>query len=162
VRSFETGPVAGLPEGRHATVFATSTNDRSIVVERVITSDVDGVTTTSVIAGAPPRQDGYYAQTWHVAQAPAEPTLEGLVALNVDNSPGTITVSVIGRSGPVVIPSLEAIPIGPASQITIDLTDPLVLGRELLIEGTNRLFVERAVPTGRGSTVGFVWAVPAG
>ena len=50
-----------------ATVFATSTNDRSIVVERVITSDADGVTTTSVVAGAPPRQDGYYAQTWHVA-----------------------------------------------------------------------------------------------
>ena len=162
VRVFETGPVAGLPEGRHATVFATSTNERAIVVERVITTDVDGVSATSVLAGAPPRQDGYVAQTWHLAEAPTEATPEGLVVLNADNSPGTISISVIGSSGPVAVPGLEVIDIGPASQIAIDLTDPLVLGRELLIEGTNRLFIERAVPTGRGSTTGSSWAVPAG
>jgi hypothetical protein len=162
VRSFETGPLSGLPEGRHATVFATSTNERSIVVERVITSEVDGVAATSVLPGSPPRQDGYVAQTWHIASAPTEPTADGIIVLNADNSPGTITVSVVGLSGPVPVPSLEDIEIGPASQLTIDLTDPLVLGRELLIEGTNRLFVERAVPTGRGATVGSAWAVPAG
>ena len=44
----------------------------------------------------------------------------------------------------------------------IDLVDPLVLDRELVVVSTNRIFVERSTPTGRGETRTSSWAVPSG
>ena len=46
------------------------------------------------------RSTATLATTWHVVQAPAEPTPEALVIYNRDNAAGTLTVSAIGpRSG---------------------------------------------------------------
>ena len=42
----------------------------------------------------------------------------------------------------------------------LDLTDPIVLGRELIIESANRIFVERAFPTGRGDLRYFLLGDP--
>ncbi len=162
VVTFEPGPFADLPEGRHATVFSTATNQPAIVVERASTQTADDVVATTVISGATPRQDGHVARTWHLASGPATPVAAGLVAYNADNSAGTISVMAVGSSGPVPVAGLQDIPLAPASLVTIDLTDPLVLGRELIVSSTSRVFVEVAFPTGRGDTRYSAWAVPAG
>jgi hypothetical protein len=115
-----------------------------------------------VLPGATPRQDGHVATTWYLAAAPDEPADAALVVFNADNSPGEVSVSVFGSSGPVPVEGLQDLPLAAASILTIDLTDPLVLGRELVVESTTRVFVERAVPNGRNAHRTWAWAVPAG
>lgn len=160
VVTYDPGDEPDLPDGRHTTVFAQSKS--SIVVERAITRTVGETTGTSVLLGATPRQDAYVASTWHVGTSPRQPTQDALVVYNADNTAGTVTVSAVGQSGPVPVPGLEEIPINGAAVITIDLVDPIVLGRELILESTSRVFVERSLPTGRGDTRSSSWAVPAG
>jgi hypothetical protein len=150
-----------LGEGSYAVVFATLAA-QSVVVERAATTTVDGEVATTVIAGAPPRQDGHVASEWHLAAGPSEPVTDGLAVYNADNVAGTVSVSAIGRSGPVPIEELQDLEIGPASLLTIDLVDPRVIDRELIVTSTNRIFVQRSTPTGRGGTRAVAWAVPAG
>jgi hypothetical protein len=150
-----------LPEGPYAVVFSTLAA-QSIVVERATTTTVGDVVATSVIVGAPPRQDGYVASEWHIASGPTEPVEDALTVYNADNVAGTVSVFAVGRSGPVPIEDLQELPIGAASLITIDLVDPLAIDRELIVTSTSRVFVERSTPTGRGSTRNASWAVPAG
>lgn len=161
VVTYDPGPEADLPEGRHAAVFATQ-SEPSIVVERAVTRTAGDATATSVIAGATPRQDAYVASTWYVGTGPDEPTTEALVIYNADNTPGTVSVLAVGRSGPVPVEALTELPIQPASIVTIDLTDDVTLGRDLIVESTSRVFVERSFPTGRSETRTSSWAVPAG
>ena len=156
-----TGDAANLPEGRHAVVFSTLA-EPSIVVERVITRPAGDSVATSVVLGAPPRSDGFVATTWHIGIGPSEPAPDALVVYNVDNEEGSVTVQAVGPGGPTRIAGLTDIPIGPAAVITIDLTEQDALGRELIVESSNRVFVERLLPRGEGleGTSGS-WAIPS-
>lgn len=158
---FESGPQADLVEGRHATVFATQAKE-SVVVERAITRVGDDTISTSVMAGATPRQDGYLASRWFISSGPSTPTDEAVVLLNGDNTPATVSVFAVGTSGPVLVPGLEAIELPAASLLTLDLTDPVVIDRQLIIESTGRIFVERSFSTGVGGARTSSWAIPAG
>jgi hypothetical protein len=151
---------AGLPVGRHASVFSTLAQP-SVVVERIITRPAGDAVTTSVVLGAPPRQDGYVASRWHVGIGPSEPLAAGLVIYNADNADGAITVSAVGPAGPSPVASLSDLPIGPGAVITVDLVDPDVLDRELVIDATTRVFVERSLSRGEGrSGRSGSWALP--
>jgi hypothetical protein len=138
-------PASELPEGRHATVFSTLAQP-SIVVERVLTRPVDGTIATSVVMGAPPRPDGFVANTWRMGVGPRGPAEEALVVYNIDQVESTVTVSVVGPDGPSVVPSLSEVALPSGSIITIDLVDPDVIGRELIVTATSRVFVERLLP----------------
>jgi hypothetical protein len=153
--------VQALDDGRYTVVFATLAA-QSIVVERATTSTVGETVATSVIAGATPRQDGLVSTEWHIPSAPDEAVGDALMVHNADNLPGEVTVFVVGRSGPVPVPGLENVPLPAAALVTLDLTDPIVLDRELIVTSTSRVFVERSVPTGRGDTRTSAWAIPAG
>lgn len=160
VVTYDPGDEPDLPDGRHTTVFAQA--ESTIVVERAITRTVGDTTATSVLLGATPRQDAYVASTWYLGVSPDEPVDDAVIVYNADNTPGTVTVSAVGQSGPVPVPGLEDLSIDGAAVITIDLVDPIVLGRELILESSSRVFVERSFPTGRGDTRSSSWAVPAG
>lgn len=162
VATFDSDSVADLPPGRHATVLATSTAEPSVVVERAVTRTSGDLLATAVVAGATPRLDLYVAATWYLAAGPPEPTAAALIVYNADNAAGTVSVSAVGASGPVPVEGLQEIPIEPAGFAVIDLVDPLVLGRQLVITATTRVFVERSYPSGRGTTRTSAWAVPAG
>jgi hypothetical protein len=138
-------PTRDLPDGRHATVFSTLAQP-SIVVDRVLTRPVDGSIATSVVMGAPPRPDGFVANTWRMGVGPTEPTEQALVVYNIDQVEATVTVSVIGPDGPSAVPSLSDVALPSGSIITIDLVDPDVLGRELIVASTSRVFIERLLP----------------
>jgi hypothetical protein len=160
VVTFDPSTIAELPDGRYAIVFATLAQP-SVVVERATTTTVDDQVSTTVIAGAPPRADGYLATTWYVPAAPAEATEDALVIYNRDNAAGTVTISAVGSSGPVPVPGLTDLGLpGPESVLVVDLTDPIVFGRQLVVSATNRVFVERAFPTGRGDFRNSSWAIP--
>lgn len=161
VRTFDPSTVTDLPDGRYTVVFATLAA-QSVVIEQATTATVDDTVATTVIAGATPRQDGHVATVWHVPVGPDEPVTDGLIVHNADLAAGKVSVFAVGRSGPVPIDGLQELPLEPSARITIDLVDPLALGRELIISSTTRVFVERSVPTGRGSTRSAVWAIPAG
>ena len=151
----------GLPDGRHATVFSTLA-DPSIVVERVLTRPAGDSVATSVVVGAPPRQDAFVASRWHLGIGPSEPTPQALVIYNVDNVEGTVTIESVGPAGPVAVPSLTDIPIGPGAVLTVDLVDPEVLDRELIVQASNRVFVERSLSRGAGRDGrSGSWALPA-
>ena len=162
VVTFDPGSLSDLPEGRHATVLATSTAEPAIVVERALTRTVGDAISTSVIAGATVRQDGYVATSWYLAIGPNEPTPAAVVVYNADMADGLVSVSAVGTSGPVPVEELQDMEILPAGFLVIDLTDPLVVDRQLIIESSTRVFVERSYPTGRGATRTSSWAVPAG
>jgi hypothetical protein len=153
--------VAAVPPGRHASVFSTLA-EPSIVVERILTRPAGDSVATSVVVGAPPRVDGYVASRWHLGIGPSEPTPAALVVYNVDNVDGTITVEAVGPGGPSAVPSLTDVPIGAGQVIAIDLVDPDVLDAELIVQSSNRVFVERALQRGNGlaGTSGS-WALPA-
>ena len=118
----------------------------SIVVERVLTRPSEGSIATSVVMGAPPRPDGFVANTWRMGVGPTEATEQALVVYNIDQVEAAVTVSVIGPDGPSVVPSLSDVALPSGSIITIDLVDPDVLGRELIVSSTSRVFVERSLP----------------
>jgi hypothetical protein len=161
VVTFDPGEVTGLGEGRHATVFATLA-EPSIVVERALTRTVDGQPSTSVVMGAVPRpEDAYVATTWSMAVSPSVPTEEALVVYNVDNAEGTVAVEAVGAGGPIAIPGLEAVPLAAAGVITIDLTDPAALDRQLIVRSTTRIMVERSLTAGEGLGRSGSWALPA-
>jgi hypothetical protein len=138
-------PATDLPEGRHATVFSTLAQP-SIVVERVLTRPTEGSIATSVVMGAPPRPDGFVANTWRMGIGPSGPTEEALVVYNIDQAESAVSVSVIGPDGPSVVPSLSEIALPSGSIITIDLVDDDLFGRELIVSATSRVFVERLLP----------------
>ncbi len=150
-----------IPDGRHAAVFSTLA-DPSIVVERILTRPAGDSVATTVVMGAPPRVDAFVASTWHVGIGPDQPAEDALVIYNVDNVEGSVTVRAVGPAGPTAVESLTDVTIGPGEVITLDLVDPDVLGRELIIETTNRVFVERLLPRG-GDLPGVSgsWALPA-
>jgi hypothetical protein len=150
-----------LPEGRHATVFSTL-DEPSVVIERILTRPAGDRVATSVVMGAPPRTDGYVASRWHIGIGPSDPTSEALVVYNVDNVDGTITIEAVGPDGPSTVPSLTDIPIGAGQVIAIDLVDDAVLDRELIVQASNRVFVERSLARGNGlSGQSGSWALPA-
>jgi hypothetical protein len=160
VVTFEPGSVVELPDGPYAVVFSTLAQP-TVVIERASTVTADAQSLTTVVAGATPRPDGYLATDWYVAAAPAAATEDALVVYNGDNAEGTVTVSALGASGPVPVPGLVDVALpGPDAILTIDLTDPIVLGRPLLIESTNRVFVERSYPSGVGDLRTGGWAIP--
>jgi len=138
-------PVLELPEGRHSTVFSTLAQP-SIVVDRVITQSVDGTIATSVVMGAPPRPDGFVANTWRMGIGPEEDTEDALVVYNIDQAEATVNVSAVGPDGPSIVPSLADVALPSGGIITIDLVDPDVLGRELIVNSTSRVFIERSLP----------------
>lgn len=163
VVSFNPATIEGLTPGPYAIVFDTLA-EPAIVVERVTTHTVEDAVTTTVLAGATTRPaDGYVPSTWFVTRAPSEPTTAALRIHNADNVEGTVTVYAIGASGPAPVPSLQGVTLPlPSELLTLDLTDPVALGRTLIIETSNRVFVETAFPTGRGDTRYAAWAVPQG
>ena len=81
----------------------------SIVVERVLTRPSEGSIATSVVMGAPPRPDGFVANTWRMGVGPTEATEQALVVYNIDQVEATVTVSVIGPDGPSAVPSLSEV-----------------------------------------------------
>lgn len=150
-----------IPNGRHAVVFGTLA-DPSVVIERVLTRPVGDTIATSVVLGAPNRNDGYVPYRWHIGVGPTEPTEEALVVYNVDQEQATITIEAVGPSGPSPIPSLTDIPLAPGAVITIDLVAADALGQELIINASNRVFIERSLE--RGGTVSGrsgSWTLPA-
>jgi hypothetical protein len=152
---------AGVPDGRHATVFSTL-SDPSIVVERALTRPAGDSVSTSVVLGAPPRQDGFVATQWHIGIGPSVPTPDALIVYNVDNVEGAITIEAIGPGGPTAIDGLTDLPIAPGAVITIPLESPDAMNTELILKSTNRVFVERSLSRGgdREGRSGS-WALPS-
>jgi hypothetical protein len=152
---------ARIPNGRHSVVFSTLAQP-TVVVERVLTRPVGDSFVTTVVQGAPPRPDGFVANRWHIGAGPSVPTEDALIVYNVDNEQATITIEAVGPGGPSAIPSLTDIPLGPGAVITIDLISADVLNQELIVNASNRVFIERSLSRG-GNLSGRSgsWALPA-
>jgi hypothetical protein len=53
------------------------------------------------------------------------------------------------------------VPVAAAQRLELDLVDPIAAGRPLVIEATNRVFVERSFPVGPRWLRVSSWAIPA-
>jgi hypothetical protein len=162
VVTFSPSDVEGMPDGPHAFVFGIQ-GPPSIVVERTFTRTIDDVPTTSVLLGAPPGfVDPFIARTWHAALGPTERTPDALNVLNVDNTDAAVTVSVVGPDGAEAVPSLSNMRLRGAALLTIDLTDPAVVDRELIVQSSGRILVERWFRREDGAEGRLAsWALPA-
>lgn len=162
VTTFSPADIEGIPTGRHAMVFSTNPGE-VVVVERAITRTFDGLPTTSVVMGATPRHDGFVPTTWSMAVGVQEAAEEALVVYNIDQADATVTVQAVGPGGPVDVAGLTAIPLAANGLITIDLVDDAVVGRQLIVRSSARVFVERLLPRS-GGALGRVgsWPLPAG
>ncbi len=162
VVTFTSDDVQGLPDGRHAVVFATDDFSESVVVERAITRTIDEIPTTSVLAGGTSRiEDAFIANTWTLAVGPGEPTDDGLIVYNTTGADATVTLQAVTPDGYVNVPGYEAVALGAGAILVLPLTDPMVLDSQLVVRSTQRVFVERALPRepgaqGRSAS----WAVP--
>lgn len=162
VTTFVPAEVDGMPDGRHAMVFSTGDGTQSVVVEQALTRTIEGRATSSVLLGAPARLgDGYVARQWQVAIGADEPTTEGIVVFNIDNSDATVTVEAVGADGPEPVAALTDLRLRAGGLLTVDLTDPAVVGRPVVITSTSRVFVQRLLPREEGAQgrTGS-WAVP--
>lgn len=140
-------PSSELPEGRHATVFSTLAQP-SIVVDRVLTRPSEGSISTTVVMGATNGPNAFVANTWLMGIGPTEPTEDAVVVYNIDQVEASVTVSVIGPDGPSAVPSLTDLTLASGAILTIDLVDDAVIGREIVVTSTSRVFVERLLPRG--------------
>jgi hypothetical protein len=162
VVTYSSETVAGLPDGRHAVVFGTTDFSQSVVVERAITRTIEGIPTTSVLAGGISRaEDAYIPNTWTLAIGPGEATEDGLVVFNTTSADATVTVQAVTADGVVTVESLSELALPGGAILTIPLTDPAVLDGQLVIRSTAPVFVERSLPRelgaqGRSAS----WAVP--
>jgi len=158
VLTLDTADVAGLPAGRHGAVFSTFAGD-SIVVERVITRPAGDAVATSVVMGSP---SNLASTRWSAAIGTAIAIEDALVVLNVDAVDGTVTVSSLGPGGLVPVPGLDQVPLAAGAVLPLALTDPTSLGRPLVVESTQRIYVERRLPRGepplRGRSGSFMLA----
>jgi Family of unknown function (DUF5719) len=162
VVTYSSDDVAGLPDGRHAVVFATTDVSQSIVAERVITRTIDEVPTTSVVLGAVSRpEDGFVANTWTTVIGPGEATEDALVVYNIEAADAVVTVQAVTPAGIVTVPSLEALPLPAGGLLAVPLTEADVLDNQLIIRSTSQVFIERSLPREPGAQgrVGS-WAIP--
>ena len=133
----------GLPASRHGVVF--SSTEQAIVVERALTRPAGDLVATSVVLGSP----GSAASTrWSMAISPDEAAEAALVVLNVDTVDALVTVKAVGAGGAVAIPGLEGVAVLAGGIVTIDVTDPSAFGKPLIVESTQRVYVERLLPRG--------------
>lgn len=163
VVTFTPSEIEDIPAGRHSFVFGTQALDARVVIERAVTRTFDGLRTTSVVMGAPPRyEDGYVATTWTMAIGADEPIEDGLVLYNVDAQDAVVTVQAVTTEGIVNVPGLEALELPANGLITADLTDELAVDRQLIVRSTSRVLVERVLPreSGAQGRVGS-WPLPA-
>jgi len=133
---------AGVPEGRHGAVFSTETPG-SILVERAITRQTGDTVATTVVMGAPPV---FASPRWSMAIGTDLAVDNVLVVLNATGSEGTVTVKTLGAGGEVPVPGMESIALPASAVITIGVSDPTALGHPLIVESTQRIFVERLLP----------------
>lgn len=163
VATFALDDLAGIPEGLVTMLFATTEFDDAIVVERIITETITGRPTTGTTMGATFRPtDGYVANTWFVGLRADGANDNGLTVYNYDAVDAVVTVQAITDDGLVTVPSLEAVDVPASFAASIDLTDPAVLNRPLIIRSTTRIFVERVLPREQGAEGQVaVWAVPS-
>lgn len=163
IAEFDPSSIDGFPDGDYAVVFSTLSTP-SIVVERATTQTIAGSTNTSVIAGATARPiDQYLPTQWQVPAGPADALEAALIVHNLDLTPGTLTIYAIGANGPVQVPGMIDLPLPNSDAIMrVDLSAPEVLGRQLIIQTTNRTTVERWYRSGRGDTRTVAWAFPTG
>lgn len=141
------GNIEGLPVGRHGVVFSTL-DGGAIVVERAITRPAGDFVATTVVLGAP----SFFAATrWSMAIGTDMAVENVLVVLNVDGVEGTLTVKALGPGGEVPVPGMEALAVPAGGVLAVDISDPVALGRPLVVESTTRVFVERLLP--RGATL---------
>lgn len=132
----------GVPEGRHGAVFSTETSG-SIIVERAITRQTGDTVATTVVMGSPP---SFASTRWSMAIGTDLAVENILVVLNATGSEGTVTVKTLGAGGEVPVPGMEAIDLPAGGVITIGVSDPTALGHPLVVESTQRVFVERLLP----------------
>ena len=132
----------GVPQGRHGAVFSTETTG-SILVERAITRTTGDTVATTVVMGSPP---SFASTRWSMAIGTDLPLENILVVLNATGSEGTVTIKTLGVGGEVPVPGMEAINLPAGGVITIGVSDPTALGHPLVVEATQRIFVERLLP----------------
>ncbi|MEY2580459.1 MAG: hypothetical protein QOE09_308 [Ilumatobacteraceae bacterium] len=132
----------GVPAGRHGAVFSTETQG-SILVERAITRQTGDTVATTVVMGAPP---SFASTRWSMAIGTDLAVDNILVVLNATGLPGTVTVKTLGTGGEVPVPGMEAIDLPAGGVITVGVSDPTALGHPLVVESTQRMFVERLLP----------------
>jgi hypothetical protein len=133
----------GVPAGRHGAVFSTETTG-SILVERAITRTTDNnIVSTTVVMGSPP---SFASTRWSMAIGTDLAVDNILVVLNATGLDGTVTVKTLGAGGEVPVPNMEAINLPASGVITIGVSDLTALGHPLIVESTQRIFVERLLP----------------
>jgi hypothetical protein len=157
VVELSTADVEGLPTGRHGAVFSTFT-DRSLVVERTVTRPAGESIATTLVLGSPP---GLASQRWSSSLGTDVAVENVIVVLNVDAVDTTVSVSTLGPAGFVPVPGLEEVPLAAGGVTTIGIEDPTALGKPFIVEGAQRLFVERLLPRRedlRGRSASFLLA----
>ena len=132
----------GVPPGWHGAVFSTETTG-SILVERAITRQTGDTVATTVVMGSPP---SFASTRWSMAIGTSLAVPDVLVVLNATGSPGSVTVKTLGAGGEVPVPGMEAIELPAGGVITIGVSDATALGHPLVVESTQRIFVERSLP----------------
>jgi len=151
---FDTAGLPGLPDGPHGFLVSTRST-ASIVVERVVTRPAGDSVTTSVVLGAQPRA---LSSRWIVPVTPAIPLEDALVVLNASAEAGTVDVLSIGPGGEEPLPGLSDVPLAANSVLSIDLLDPVSVGRPVIVVSDQPILVERrlersATSSGRGGSL---------
>lgn len=138
--------VLGLPfTGRYGLSVAGA-GAAGIVVERRASDDERG---TAVVLGS-----RFGSARWWVASGVAEDVAAALVVFNASGLEGQLSVGALGPGGVDALPGFEAVPLGPAATVTLDLPASAA-GLPLVVEATGlSLIVEQRLPNGAGGRSG--------
>ena len=144
VVTFDMKDVAGVPDGPHTMVFATLSSPL-VIGERVLTRPAGSGVATTVVMGM---TSEYVVPRWYVPIGVDAAATGALVVYNVDATAAKVTVKAIGPGGEVAVPALQDLVLPASGLLPIDLSDPAVFGKPLVVESTTRVLVERRLPRG--------------
>jgi hypothetical protein len=82
-----------------------------------------------------------------MAIGPSLPVDGTIVVLNADNVDATLTVKSVSPAGEVTVAGLESVLL-PAAGVTTLTVPADAVGKPLIVESTQRVFVERLLPRG--------------
>lgn len=162
VHELDPATLPQIADGSYSMVLTTAEPDQLVVVERVVTRVIDGVSTTGVTMGGLSRPDGSLPTTWYVGVPFGEATPGGLQLLNTASSDSAVSVQAVRPEGLTPVPGLTGIAVAAGATAVVDITDPAAIGVPLVLTATTPVIVERVIPREPGAQGRVVtWAVPS-
>lgn len=143
-----------VPVGRHMAIV-TSETGTPIVVERVLDTTAEGRRGTTSVFGA-----RVTSGRWSLAAGSGEGATEYLTVANPTGDATSVGIATVGPAGVTPLPGFEALPLGPAGTLQVDVAAAGATNAPLVVTGVTPVVAERSFYTAERAGATAIMGVP--